>query len=118
MKIILSTENFLSAMRLRDKIIKSLKGEIKGVSIDTWSYTKSSDNFDIIFHNPIQYIKEPNKNVLFKLEIDGSNILLSSAWWTKNPEPSYEMVCLHTGRLTEMLLRYFRNEYIKFTIID
>lgn len=118
MKIILSTENFLSAMRLREHIIKSVKGEIYGVSIDTWSYTKSSDNFDILYHNPIQYTQDPNKHVLFKLKIDGSNILLSSAWWAKNPEPLYEMVCLHTGRLAEMLLRYFRNEYIKFTVVD
>jgi hypothetical protein len=118
MRIILSTENSLTAMRLRDQIIKSIKGEIDGLSIDTWSYTRSGDNFDILYHDPAQYTQEPNKNVLFKLEIDGSNVLFSSVWWKKNPEPSYEIMCLHTGRLTEMLLRYFRGRYIKFTVVD
>lgn len=114
MRIILSTENSLTAMRLREQIIKSVKGKIVG----TWSYTRSSDNFDILYHDPIQYTQDPYKNVLFKLEIDGSNVLLSSVWWKKNPEPQYEIVCLHTGRLTEMLLRYFRDKYIKFTVVD
>ena len=114
MRIILSTENSLTAMRLREQIIKSVKGKIVG----TWSYTRSSDNFDILYHDPIQYTQDPYKNVLFKLEIDGSNVVLSSVWWKKNPEPQYEIVCLHTGRLTEMLLRYFRGKYIKFTVVD
>lgn len=118
MKIILSTENSITAMRLRDQIIKSVKGEIEGLSIETWSYTRSGNNFDILFHNPEQFTLEPAKNVLFKLEVDGSNVLLSSVWWKNNPEPLYESVCLHTGRLTEMLLRYFSGKYIKFSVVD
>lgn len=118
MKIILSTENSLTAMRLRELIIKSAKGEIDGQSIETWSYTRSNDNFDILYHNPDQFTQDPAKNVLFKLEIDESNVLLSSVRWKRNPEPLYETVCIHTGRLTEMLLRYFRGKYIKFTIVD
>lgn len=118
MKIILSTENSLTAIRLRDLIIKSVKGEIEGLTIETWSYTRSGNKFDILFHNLEQYTNDPAKNVLFKLEIDGSNVLLSSAWWKNNPEPLYEIVCHHTGRLTEMLLRYFRGKYIKFSIVD
>lgn len=118
MRIILSTENALTAMRLREQIIKSVKGEIVGLSIETWSYTRSSDNFDILYHDPIQYTQDPSKNVLFKLEIDGFNVLLSSVWWKKKTEPQYEIVCIHTGRLTEMLLRYFRGKYIKFTVVD
>jgi len=35
MRIILSTENSLTAMRLREQIIKSIKGEIVGLSIET-----------------------------------------------------------------------------------
>lgn len=117
MRIILSTENSLTAMRLRDLIIKSVMGEVDGFSIETWSYTRSGNNFDILYHDPEQYTENPAKNVLFKLEIDGFNVLLSSVWWKNNPEPSYEMVCLHTGRLTEMLLRYFSGHYIRFTVV-
>ena len=118
MKIILTSENALLAVKLRDKIIKATKGEADDTIIDTWSYVRSSDDYDILFHNPEQYLKDPGKNVLFRLEIDGAFVILSSAWWKKNPEPSYEIVCLHTGRLTEMLLRYFKKDFIKFTIID
>ena len=118
MKIILITENSLAAMRLRDQIIKTLKGEIYGLTIETWSYTMSGENFDILYHNPIQYTRDSLKNVLFKLDLDGTNIILSIVWWKKNPEPSYEIKCLHTGRLTEMLLRYFSDRYIKLTIVE
>ena len=118
MRIILSTDNSLTAMRLRDLIIKSVKGKIEGLSIETWSYTRSRNNFDILYHDLEQYTQDPAKNVLFKMEIDGSNVLLSSAWWKNNPEPLYEIVCLHTGRLTEMLLRYFRGKYIKFSVVE
>lgn len=118
MRIILGTENALAAMRLRDQIIKSVKGEIEGVSIETWSYKKSGNNFDILFHDSEQYTQDPQKNVLFKLEIDGSNVLFTSVWWKANPKPSIEMMCLHTGRLTEMLLRYFGGKFIKFSIVE
>lgn len=118
MRIILNTENYLTAIRLRDQIIKSVKGEIEGLSIETWSYTRSGNNFDILYHDPDQYTQDPAKNVLFKLEIDGSNVLFSSVWWKNNPEPLYEFVCLHIGRLTEMLLKYFSGKYIKFSVVD
>lgn len=118
MKVLLQTESPLMAMSLRDYIIKSVKGQIEDVKIETWSYIKSSDNFDVIYHDPQQYVDDPEKNVLFRVEIDGSIVSLSAAWWKKNPEPSIEMMCLHTGRLTEMLLRYFRNSYIKYSIVD
>lgn len=36
----------------------------------------------------------------------------------KNIEPSDEIKCLHVGRLTEMLLRYFSDKYIKLSIIE
>ena len=118
MKVLLQTESPLMAVRLKDNIIKSVKGQIEGVKIETWSYIKSSDNFDVIYHNPQQYIDYPERNVLFRVEVDGSIVSLSTAWWKRNLEPSIEMMCLHTGRLTEMLLRYFRNSYIKYSIVD
>lgn len=118
MKVILNTDNAFQAIKLREQIIKGIKGEIEGITINTWSYTKSSENYDIVFHNPEQYSKEPEKNVLFKLEVDGSFIELSIVWWKKNPEPSDDMKCYHIGRLVEMLLRHFRHNYIKLSVID
>ena len=117
MKIFLNTENILLAIRLKEHIIKSVKNEIEGVDIATWSYKKSKEGFDIIYHNLPQYVDSGEKNVLFKIELDNSNVILSSVWWQINPEPSDEMICLHVGRLTEMLLRYFRADFVKFCII-
>jgi hypothetical protein len=118
MKIVLTTENIFAAARLKDLIIKSVKGDLEGVNIDTWSYTKSSDKYDILFHNLSQYVNDSSKNVLFRVEIDGVNVIFSSAWWTKNPEPSIDMICLHMGRLTELLLTYFRSYYSRYSIIE
>ena len=118
MKVILNTENTFQAIKLREQIIKGIKGDIEAVIIDTWSYTKSVEKFDIVCHNPNQYLNDPEKNVLFKLDVDGSFILLSIVWWKKNPEPSDEMKCYHVGRLVEMLLRHFRNSFIKLSVVD
>lgn len=118
MKVILSTESMISAAVLKDEIINTINGNIDGVKIETWSYLKSSDDFDIIFHDREQYVDDPTKNVLFRVQLDGSNVMFTTAWWKKNPEPSAEMFCLHIGRLTEMLLRYFNRRFIKFTVLD
>lgn len=118
MRIILTTENVFDAARLKDFIIKSIKGEFDGITIDTWSYIKSSDKYDIIYHNLPQYKNDITKNVLFRVEVDGINVILSSAWWSKNPEPSKDIISLHIGRLTEMLLIHFRNYYHRFSIIE
>ena len=118
MKLILSTENAFKTIKLREQLIKALKGELDNIKIDTWAYTKSNENYDIIYHNPSQYVDAPDKNVLFNLEVDDSIVQFSIVWWAKNPEPSEEIKCLHVGRLTEMLLRYFRGEYIKLSVID
>lgn len=118
MKIILTTENAFQSIKLRELIIKAVKGDLDNIQIDTWSYTKSGENYDIIYHNPPQYVENPEKNVLFRLEIDDSIVQFSIVWWKKNTEPSDEIKCLHVGRLTEMLLRYFSDKYIKLSIIE
>ena len=118
MKVILSTDSMIAAVVLKEKIIKAVSGNIEDINIETWSYLKSSDDYDIIYHDPTQYIEDPAKNVLFRVQLDGSNVIFSSAWWKKNPEPSSEMICLHVGRLTEMLLRYFNSRFMKFTVLD
>lgn len=118
MKIILTTETASAAVVLKNQIIAAIKGEIEGVVIDTWAYTKSGEKLDIVFHDAEQYVKASEKNVLFKIVVEGAEVILSSGWWKSNPEPSKEMICLHTGRLTEMLLRYFPGSFIKFNIVD
>ena len=118
MKIILTTETAMAAVVLKSHILAAVKGDFNGLEIDTWTYVKSGDKFDIIFHNPDQYVDEPEKNVIFKVEVSGNEVSFSTAWWKGKPEPSREMLSLHTGRLTEMLLRYFSGGYIKYSIVD
>ena len=77
MKLILSTENAFKTIKLREQIIKALKGELDNIKIDTWAYTKSNENYDIIYHNPSQYVDAPDKNVLFNLEVDDSIVQFS-----------------------------------------
>lgn len=116
MKIVISTEGVFAASRLKDRIISTVKGEIKEMRIDTWTYIKANDGYDVLFHNPEQYSDDPSKNVLFRVVLDGENIVFSCAYWAQNPPPVYSMYCLHVGRLTEMLLTYFSKEFSKFTI--
>ena len=118
MKLILTTETSITSEQLKNKIIKAVKGEMDNIIIDTWSYLRSGDNFDIVYHNPSQYIDTPENNVVFRLGIDGSEVYFENAWWKSNPEPSKDMFCLHIGRLTEMLLTYFSSEFFRFYIVD
>lgn len=108
----------MAAVVLKMQIIAAVKGDIKGMDIDTWTYVKSGDKFDIIFHDPSQYVNDPTKNVIFKVEVEGAEVSFSTAWWKGRLEPSREMLSLHTGRLTEMLLRYFSGGFIKYSIVD
>ena len=74
MKVVLYTENIFQSNRLRERIIKGIKNDLDDLKIDTWSYAKATGNYDIIYHNPQQYIERPEKNVLFRLEIDGTTL--------------------------------------------
>lgn len=118
MKIILTTENIYVASRLKDKILRMIKGDLPQEQIDTWSYIKAADNYDVIYHNPPQYTEDPGKNVVFRVELNGENVIFSTAYWTRNPQPSQEMYCLHVGRLTEMLLVHFSGDFSKFSILE
>ena len=118
MKIVLTTETAMAAVVLKNQVLAAIKGEIEGVDIDTWSYIKSGDNFDVIYHNPSQYVNYPERNVVFTVAVGGTEVTFNSAWWKTKPEPSREMLCLHTGRLAEMLLRYFSKGCIRFNVVD
>ena len=118
MRIILTTDSIYAASRLKDTIIKSAKGEIPEMHIDTWSYMKSSDNYDILYLNLSDFLTDPNKNVIFRVVLNGENLIFTSAYWTRNPQPDRAMICLHIGRLTEMLLTFFPQDYSKFIISD
>ena len=116
-KIILSTDNMFTAQLLKNDIIKSVKEDNPEI-IDTWEFAKANGNIDIIFHNPEQFINDKNKNVLFKVERDDNNVVLTNARWQNNPEPSCEMISLHVGRLVEMLLSHFSKRFSRLTILD
>ena len=119
MKLIATTEDVFAASRLQMMIKKAIKGEdASGSRIDTWAYTRSGDNFDIIYHNVPQYVDEPEKNVIFRMEIDGCNLVFQTAHWTSKPTPTREMDSLHTGRLLEMLLSHFSRYISRVSVTD
>lgn len=118
MKVILNTENAYQAVRLRELIIRGVKHELDNVEIDTWTYTKSAEEYDIIYHNLPQYVNNPDKNVLFRLVLDGADVIFKLVWWKGKPEPDEKVKALHTGRLVEMLLAHFMQSVIKLSIVD
>ena len=118
MKIVLTTENVYIASRLRDKILRAVKGELPQEQIETWSYAKAAENIDVIFNNLPLYTDTPQNNVVFRVELNGENIIFSTAYWTRNPQPEHKMYCIHVGRLTEMLLTYFSGDFSKFSILE
>lgn len=118
MKVILNTENAYQAVRLRELIIRGIKKELDNVEIDTWAYTKSAEEYDIIYHNLPQYVNDPDKNVLFRLVLDGANVIFKIVWWKGKPEPDEKVKSLHMGRLVEMLLSHFMQSIIKLSIVD
>lgn len=118
MKIVLTTESTFAAARLKDRILRAVKGDLPQETIDTWSYARAAEGIDVIFHNPPQYVNVPENNVLFRVELNGENVIFSTAYWTRNPSPSNTMNCLHIGRLTEMLLVHFSGEFSKFSILE
>ena len=118
MKLSLIAESSINALILRNQIIETIRCPNDSLEIKTWSYTKSKEDYDLIFHNPHQYVDEPSKNVLFRLTLDGAIVSFEPVWWSNNPKPSDDMICLHVGRLTEFLLCYFKNGFIKFVIVN
>ncbi len=117
MKVILSTESPIAALRLRNEIVKQVSEQTTN-HILTWSYLKSADGYDILYHDAEQFVSYPERNVLFRIQLDGANLYFSTAWWKNNPRPSEDMFCLHVGRLVEMLLTHFRAFFGKLNIID
>ncbi|MDE6577258.1 MAG: hypothetical protein K2K58_03705 [Muribaculaceae bacterium] len=100
-------------------IVKAnLLRRIRNNEIPTWSYTRSNENDDVIFHNPSQYIEDPEKNVIFTIELNqrDNSILFSSNWWSQNPVPNEQQILHHVARLGEMLLKNFYNSGFKIVI--
>lgn len=100
MKIVINCASALAAKSLKDQIVKDVKNE----ELRTWSYKKSKSKHDIIYHNPDQYVNEPDKNVIFVVTTDDNKVILRTSYWSDKPEPSREMNALHTGRLVEAIL--------------
>ena len=74
MKIILTTETNLAAVILMSQVIAAVKGSIEGVNIDSWSYIKSGDRYDIIYYNQPQFANVPERNALFRVEVEHRHI--------------------------------------------
>ena len=100
MKIVINCASAIAANRLKNQIVEDVKNE----ELMTWSYKKSGDKNDIIFHNPSQYVNDATKNVIFVVKTDDNAVVLKTAYWEGNPAPSREMNALHTGRLVEAIL--------------
>lgn len=118
MRIVLTTENIYAASRLRDRILRAVRGELPQEQIDTWSYAKAANNCDVIYHDPPQFTEDLSKNVVFRVELNGENVIFATTYWNGNPQPSFDMFCLHVGRLTEMLLTHFSGDFTKFSIFE
>ena len=100
MKIVIECASAPAAKMLKNQIIDDVRNE----ELLTWSYKKSGNNNDIIFHNPSQYVNEDAKNVIFVVNADDNEVVLETSYWRGKPEPSMEMKALHTGRLVEAIL--------------
>lgn len=118
MKIILTTGSEQAAETLKNKIINVIMGKDRNDTIETWSYTQAQDGSDIIYHNKDQYVNDPTKNVIFIVKVNEVEVTFKDSYWrnTKNIRPIQEMVCYHTGRLTEILLAHFGSRFSSFEI--
>jgi len=96
----------------------NLLRRIRNNEIPTWSHTRSNNNDDVIFHNPSQYLEDPEKNVIFTVDVELSDnsILFSSSWWSGNPVPNEQQILHHVARLSEMLLKNFFDHGFKIVI--
>ena len=106
MKVILNTDNAFQSLRLREQIISGIKGELDNVAIDTWAFTKSGENYDILYHNPSQYVDDPTKNVLFKMDIDGSNISFSTTNEGRNTQVVRDFSVTETVKTDSYIVSY------------
>ncbi len=84
----------------------NLLRRIHNKEIPTWSYTRSDKNDDVIFHNPSQYIDNPEKNVIFTVQLNqrDNSIIFSSSWWSHNPEPNEQQILHHVATCSVLLL--------------
>ncbi|MDE5810424.1 MAG: hypothetical protein K2H59_09150 [Muribaculaceae bacterium] len=112
MKIVIKCASAIAANRLKNQIVEDVKNE----ELMTWSYKRSGNNNDIIFHNPSQYVNDDTKNVIFVVTTDDNSVVLETSYWKGKPEPSREIKALHTGRLVEAILGQEYSE--NFRIID
>lgn len=119
MKVVITTDNMFVAYRLKSEILSALNNN--DCEIKTWTFEKAKrggQDVDIIYHNPSQYTNNPKKNVLFRVVVIDNNVQFFVSWWKNHPVPSRDMICLHIGRLTEMLLCNFSTYIRTFSVLD
>jgi hypothetical protein len=99
-----------AAAQLKRMIIR----DVANGSLETWAYTTSKAKHDIIYHNPPQYVNDSDKNVIFRVMIDDTKVIMQATKWENTATLTNEMEALHTGRLVEALLKL---KYInRFTV--
>lgn len=107
-----------TSSQLLKEIITQIKSKTAS-SVITWSYIKTDDGQNVIFHNPSQYTSNPSKNVVFSVGTKDNLVCLENGYWKANTiQPSEDMIYFHIGRLIEMLLSNFRDFFDKITIED
>ena len=70
---------------------------------------------EYIYHDSYQYVSTPEKNVVFRIKRISAKVVLTATHLPENPKPDHDMYALHTGRLTEMLLK--RDDIPSFSVI-
>ena len=115
-KITIKTSNENAAKKLVSNIINNVKKNV----YKTWSYekiilVKDETEYDSIFHNPDQFLEDLTKKVWFIPKISGTNITFNPIK-TEGYEVTDAIFSLHTGRLLEMLMTYYYDDFTELTV--
>lgn len=106
MEIRLKTKN---GEHLINKIFSAVENE----EVRTWIVRKDKDNNKYLTHKPEQWCDK----VLFALNATIEDVRISINWWKNYEEPDDETKGYCIGRLTELLLVNFKDNYTAFEII-
>lgn len=120
MKIEINCGTEKNAELLKNNILDDVKSGV----YETWSHKPikieiddSLIDGDAIYHDANQFMKptEKQKHVIFVVERDKNKVIFQANYMKNNPKPDHDMYALHTGRLTEMLLK--RDDILSFSVI-
>ena len=112
----LKTRSQQASEGLARNIIKNAKNQV----YKTWDYelinlVENKLNYDSIYHNPPQYVDNPDKHVWFIIGVDDTDVILKPVI-TEGYELTDDLASLHTGRLLEMLMKYHYNDFTELSV--